>query len=424
MSVTRSSARLFGMLVVASIAIFLLGRLSNRSYPASQVSATPASMREGWQSESLSVKEASKEKNTPQFATPLKTASQVPSHWKIAFERIGQKSPNYTRERPDIWIANSDGTNPHRILTDAEAPSWSPDRKRLAFVRHGNIWLANADGSQTHQLSFWPEEKNPNGYYPYISGISWNQKDNLISFARGEKFQLIREYSAAPDHTYGVTLHHVSLEPKTPRDKRFPYAVSPYQTRTNYEDGTTKYPRSAPRFDLTEGHSGFAFSKNAFPAWSADGDKLLFARNGDIFLAERETDDYTPGRNNWLIGRVIANAEYDGHTIGGSRWSVETTGLSWAPDESFFVYTYHRMYGSGIAGATLVRKTITTDEEGRESVGWKEDESVSYPYVYSACVSPDGCWVLFNGKDNETVAVSVDGKQQKTVLKDADNAVW
>ena len=72
---------------------------------------------------------------------------------KIAFESNCQ-----------IWVMNSDGTDPRQITTEGSSlhPSWSPDG-RIVYVHdvsykrdvnNGTLWVMNADGTNQHQLTF------------------------------------------------------------------------------------------------------------------------------------------------------------------------------------------------------------------------------------------------------------------------------
>ena len=66
----------------------------------------------------------------------------------------------------DIFVMNADGTNPVRLTEEARfnwLPSWSPDGKRIAFVRatHDDItdcdiYVMNADGTGLVNLTQTP----------------------------------------------------------------------------------------------------------------------------------------------------------------------------------------------------------------------------------------------------------------------------
>ncbi len=86
---------------------------------------------------------------------------------KLAFVRDGY-----------IYVMNADGSKQRR-LTRGESPAWSPDGRRLAYVRFGaaddvgEIWIANADGTGARKINF--------GFAP-----AWSPDGMKIAFAAGE----------------------------------------------------------------------------------------------------------------------------------------------------------------------------------------------------------------------------------------------
>jgi TolB protein len=80
-------------------------------------------------------------------------ASWAPSGTLLAFTRSRAGRPD------QIFTINADGTGLNRVsrgTLGASDPTWSPDGKRIAFVRQNDIWVMDADGSHAHALTSTP----------------------------------------------------------------------------------------------------------------------------------------------------------------------------------------------------------------------------------------------------------------------------
>jgi Tol biopolymer transport system component len=73
---------------------------------------------------------------------------------RIAFMSTGRGASNW-----EIWVMNSDGSNPQQLTENSNndgLPAWSPDGQSIAFVsdRGGvwGIWVMNTDGSNQRKL--------------------------------------------------------------------------------------------------------------------------------------------------------------------------------------------------------------------------------------------------------------------------------
>lgn len=55
-------------------------------------------------------------------------------------------------ETTDLYTVGADGRNMRRLIRDGHSPVWSPDGKRIAFVRGDWIYTARADGSHRKRL--------------------------------------------------------------------------------------------------------------------------------------------------------------------------------------------------------------------------------------------------------------------------------
>jgi TolB protein len=93
--------------------------------------------------------------------------SWSPDGSKIAFAAVRNVNRvDLWNANLDIFVMNADGTNPVRLTEDARFnwfPSWSPDGKRIVFVRAthddqttADIYVMNADGTNLANLTQTP----------------------------------------------------------------------------------------------------------------------------------------------------------------------------------------------------------------------------------------------------------------------------
>lgn len=56
---------------------------------------------------------------------------------------------NSDKEPGGIWTIDVNGINPRNILADktATCPVWSPDNKKIAFLRYNELWIMDSDGN-------------------------------------------------------------------------------------------------------------------------------------------------------------------------------------------------------------------------------------------------------------------------------------
>lgn len=92
-----------------------------------------------------------------------------PPAGKIAF--VSSRDGN-----PEIYTINTDGTDLTRLTNDPaidEEPAWSPDGRRIAFVRSSELHVMNADGSNVRRIFSGSNTQNP----------SWSPDGTKIAYS-------------------------------------------------------------------------------------------------------------------------------------------------------------------------------------------------------------------------------------------------
>jgi len=336
-------------------------------------------------------------------------AQHVSKSWKLAFTRDG-----------NIWVANGDGTSQRLLIRNAEAPAWSPDKRQIAFARDGNVWVANADATNQRRLtSRWHKETwdydHPNDHAMGRNvDISWDPQLDWLIFSHWEKFYAIRVGEKRGKIILCSSLYDAPLHSSKWRGH---YSVT-------------------ARYDLYDDDANFHFSNNSHPAFSKSGNRLAFARNGDIWVGVRRgmypwgaawmKANAAPDEWAWDVTRLAAVAYYDAPTMRGSRENEGVTHLSWAPDEKALAYGIERLGGSGFNEVHL----LTIGPGKYHSPGVKRDR-VLEDLGADPCFSPDGRFVAYEklpiGYPNEwmgIMAISVDGKTKTRLVKNGWQPAW
>jgi Tol biopolymer transport system component len=333
--------------------------------------------------------------STPRITSPK-------SEWKLAFVR-GRS----------IWVANGNGTIQHKVIENADAPCWSPDRKQIAFARQGEIWVALANGSRQQRLTHkWNLAGHTIDNSPGYEGgrdvdIAWGAIDNLIDFSHWESFKLARAGS-----TSSKVIQCSSI-----------YEIPANKPASNELD---------VRFDVFNDGADFHASLNDHPAWSADGNQMAFTRNGDIWVAVRSQaigesswpwTHRTSESWGWEVTRLAATASYDAPTHRASRENEYVTHLSWSPDGKHLVYGIRRVNGSGSTGIYLLNVTKTSGEISATPARCELDIGED------PCFSPDSRFIAYSNSYNNNgtswiFAQSIDGKRIVPLIKDGKEPAW
>lgn len=242
--------------------------------------------------------------------------ARLPAGGQLAFVRNGQ-----------IHLVNSDGSGV-RALTDGPNdcdPSWSPDGRRIAFVRgchemQNEIYVMNADGSaltRRHRGAL-------------LGGPSWDPDGRRIAFSTASDgstgvFTMAADFDGeAPEEV--INRPGYDAEPSwSPDGKRIAY-VSDWIA---YDFVYDIYVTPVGGGTISQLTAGFDFWPNLLqyydPAWSPEGSKLAVTRCPAAFYTCDLSDIVVMNPDGSGVTAVAATRGYAGPT-----WSRDGTVIAFA----------------------------------------------------------------------------------------------
>jgi Tol biopolymer transport system component len=285
-----------------------------------------------------------------------------------------------------IWVMRVDGTG-SRLLTRGDAPSWSPDGKRVAFARSGplrerQLYVISSDGSGLRQLTRCDQRGMPQ--CGFASSFTWSPDSRRIAFSLD--FVNFTSYSGVyVTDADGSGLHRLARNAGAPSwspdgkhiaftrgNGRFRRAIWVMSADGRHQMPLSSYPNS---------DSPHATADDA-PTWSPDGREIAFTRGS--------FDD--PSDTVWVMradgsgGRQVA-----AHALGRVT-EFSSSSLAWSDDATELVYASTRggVYSVQLNGGTVRRLTIGSADRNPAAValiatttasgGWKRFASSRYRY--------------------------------------------
>ena len=197
-----------------------------------------------------------------------------------------------------IWVVNADGSGERRLTPQTPgigelSPTWSPDGRRIAYVRSddrsetSDLYLMNADGSAKRRLTHVRDAEEP-AWSPDGKRIALSHDGDIFvldldsgSLQRLTKTPLIESY---PDWSPDGKRIAYELNNPTPPGRD----VQEYDAFVMDADGT--HQRRLSRRRDTDGH----------PVWSRGGELIAYTSDagpllGDsiaIVIVEADTGDF------------------------------------------------------------------------------------------------------------------------------------
>ncbi|MET7426468.1 cell wall-binding repeat-containing protein [Dactylosporangium sp. NPDC005555] len=246
----------------------------------------------------------------------------------------GQTGQITFRRGNEVWIANADGTNQRRLVTNASAGSgdWSPDGSRFLFHDGARPVSIRPDGSD--RIDFLDLNRVSSSLNPvYAYGgryVVFNSYSKLSITSSGANWPIGLELFSAPD------------------DGLFDSNVTTWGNEVVYQHSAYGQRQGAVINRLDGEYNPFTIVEDGWaPDFAPDGNRIAFVRTaGDasqIWIADSD------GSNEWQL-TTVENS--------GSTYNYDP---AWAPDSSAILFsTYASGWTPRVRRIDLDTKEIVT----------------------------------------------------------------
>src|SRR5215208_2046362 len=314
---------------------------------------------------------------------------------QIAFTRIIAGEPTasgpYATES-ELYVMNADGTNETRLTNTPEqyakilatSPDWSPDGKRIAYLKgidvdtgrtDRDIYVINADGS--NQSSLATVER---------STIAWSRDGTKIAFdawtRSGDTYGSPGIYLINPDGTGQEYLTGGASFTWAPDSKKIAFVIrsSTSDSSASASDADSDvYVRRTDGGDLTR-LTNTPDTDESTPDWSPDGTKIVFTSaslsgNNDVYVMNADGS----GRTN-LTNTTTSEGYYP-------AWSPNSRKMAFLRGSGIYV-----MNADGTCETHLTNLNYSTPGVEEDVLDWSPDgEKIAFK---SASSGNDDIYVI------------------------------
>ena len=301
----------------------------------------------------------------------------------------------------DIFVMNDDGTGRRRLTKNTELkdsyPRWSPDGKRIAFIRimnkkrtqtSGELFIMNTNGKDIQRLTDdnvadnYPSWSPDGTHIAFRTRRSGDSEVHVIDLETRAVTQLTgieeiegEEGSTAPDWSPDGTqiVYEKFISNSKPNGRGFAAGFSHkniYVMSANGKDQRPLFPDPKPGADT--------ITMRFFPRWSADGQRIVFTDCSDN---GKQTCRLSVARIGG-VGHAIKDI-YDRHGD-----NLLTAGARWIEDDRAILFSL-MVWGKPKANYDLYRYEFRTRKLRRLTRG-AEDEDYPDWIEGVLSVSPQG----------------------------------
>ncbi len=341
------------------------------------------------------------------------TYSLSPDGKTIAFS-VTEYNVESNKGNSDIYLVNSDGSNLHPLKNsdkNESGPVFSPDGKKIAFIRDGKIWTCGYDGSGEELLA---------DISTGASGIVWSPDGSKMLFASSvfpecatdecnKQMDEKRENSKVKASLFKHLLFRHWNEW---RGGKFSHLFLLDTKTKKYTDLFLHKEKDVPPIALG--------SSNDY-SFSPDGKEIAVTMNPDTMVSISTNNEIYTITLSDVRGNAAAPLKKISVSPGNDNQPV------YSPDGKYIAYVSMKQAGHESDQQNLVLYDRSTGEqkvitnEFDKSIGqftWSPDsksiyfiaENEIYSSIYKIDIASQKVDMLLKEHDNASVAVSPDGK--------------